>query len=201
MPDLSLQWLVVQGVDADVAAFRRAARANRTSRSEGSPLSFRRLMDILPAGTFVDEDLRRGELFDLAVDPTRKLEPGMAEVAYSFQLHRGDLEAFLLQLSRVYPRLCFILGTVAPSVDQQESCFVHDGRMQSWTLPESQREKLLAAVPEIPDDASSEEEDEEFWALVEADGAMMHAVVDHWAGTAEKTRARIAASSSVRAAC
>jgi hypothetical protein len=192
MPDLSLQTLVVQGVDREVAAFRRVSRANRTSRSEGSPLSFRRLMRVLPAGAATDEYLRRGDLFDLVVDPTCKLEHGMAETTYKFQLHRGDLEAFIVEISQIYPQLCFILGTVAPSADQQESCFIHDGQLQSWRLPESQREKLLAAVPEDTDD----NQDQVFWELVQSDWAMMDAVVDHWAVTAERKRAEIAASRS-----
>ena len=109
-----------------------------------------------------------------------------------FQLHRGDLEAFLVQISRVFPRLCFILGTVEPSLDQEESCFVHDGRKQSWTLPASQKEKLRAAVPEETDD----NEDDVFWALVWTDWAILDALVDHWASTAATTRVRIAASCS-----
>jgi hypothetical protein len=203
MPDLTLYTLVVQGVDGDIAAFRRAAKANRTSRSEGAPLSVRRLMRVLPAGTAIDEYLRRHDLSDLVVDPTRELEPGMAEVTYNFQLKWGDLEAFLVEVSRVYPRLCFILGTVFPAGDEQESCFIHDGRKQSWTLPASQKEILLADVPDDADETSSPDYkdgyDPVLWALIHADWAMLEAVVDHWAGTAAKTRAEIAASRSATA--
>jgi hypothetical protein len=160
-------------------------------------------MRVLPAGVAIDEDLRRHDLLDLVVDPTRKLEPGMAEVTYRFQLYRGDFEAFLVEVSRVHPRLCFILGTVFPAGDQQESCFIHNGRKQSWTLPESQKEQLLADVPDDASETSSDDYedgyDEVFWALVHADWAMLDAVVDHWAGTAEKKRGEIAASRSATA--
>ena len=58
-----------------------------------------------------------------------------------------------------------------------------------------QKEQLLAEVPEETDD----NQDEVFWALVQADWAMLDALVDHSAGTAATTRARITASCSISA--
>ena len=117
----------------------------------------------------------------------------MAELTYKFQLDRGDLETFLVQISYVYPRLCFILSTVEPSVGHQASYFVHHGCIQVWNLPESERENFLANVPEEADTTASDEPDEIFWAMVEADWAMLDAVVDHWADAAAQTLATIAA--------
>lgn len=199
MPDLSLHRLVVQGPRHEIVRFRRAATANRTATSEGSPFSYGRLARTLPAGTPLDADLLDGYLHDLVVEPTQTLEDGMAELTYKFQLNRGDLETFLVQLSRVYTTLCFILGTVEPSVGRQVSCFVHRGHMQTWNLPESEQDKIFANVPEESDDATQEERDEIFWALVEADWAMLDAVVVHWADTAAKALATIAADANTDA--
>lgn len=193
MSDLSLHRLVVQGPRRDVAKFRRAATANRTVHSEGLLFSLRRLMSILPAGTPLDQDLLEGHLHDLVVEPTTTVEHGMVEATYKFQLEWDDLEAFIIQISTVFPSLCFILGTVEPSVDRQASCLILSGSIQRWDLPESVKEQVLANVPEETDDSANDAHDEIFWALVEADWAMMDAVVDHWADTAKQKLATMAA--------
>ena len=177
----------------DIVRFRRAATANRTATSEGSSFSYRRLARTLPAGTPLDGDLLDGYLHDLVVEPTQSLEHGMAELTYKFQLKWGNLETFLVQLSSVNTTLCFILGTVEPSVGRQVICFVHRGHIQTWDLPESEQDNILLNVPEESDDATQDERNEIFWALVEADWAMLDAVVDHWTDTAAKTLATIAA--------
>ncbi len=193
MPDYWLHKLVAQGPRRDIAKFRRAAAANRTSRSEGSPLSFKRLMSALPTGVAMDENLLWIELLDLVVDPTTYLKYDMAEVTYNFQLTKVDFEPLLFEVSCIYPTLCFILGTVASGSGQTESCFVHNGQLQVWRLPDSEYETFLANVPEDSDQMANDGDDEVLWALTQADWAMMDAVVDHWAATAEKTRATVAA--------
>jgi len=199
MADYWLHWLVVQGPRRDVTAFRRAATANRTSRSKGSRLSFKRLMSILLSSDSIDQNLLWVEPLDLDVGSTRDLQHGMVEVVYSFQLRGAEIEPLLIEVSRHYPRLCFILGTVSPSTDEQESRLIDNGREQLWQLPASQKEKIVAPVIAIMErleamnDPSDEDEDESFWASVQADAEMMVAVVDHWDGVAKKQLARIAA--------
>jgi hypothetical protein len=199
MADCWSHRLVVQGPTKDVAAFRRAATANRTSRSEGSRLSFKRLMRLLPADNVIDQQLLWIEPQDLFVNPASKLEDGMVEMVHGFEMSRGSISPLLVEISRLYPSLCFILGTVFPSGDEQASCFIHNGRLEMWTLPRGQRDACYGAVPQVPDDPSEEEKADEFWAELQADWAAMDAVVDHWVSTAKKTRARIAASRSVAA--
>ena len=165
MPDWWSHRLVVQGPLPDVRAFRRAATANRTSRSEGSRLSFRRLMSIIPTGAAVDARLGWFEPLDLFVDPITKLEDGMAEVVHGFEFRGAEIEPLLVETSRLYPRLCFVLGTISPATDDQESRFINHGRMQVWTLSASQKERLVAPVLEIMNDASRDDVDEEFWVL------------------------------------
>src|SRR4051794_28817694 len=99
MPDWWLHRLVVQGPRHDVTAFRRAATASRSSSSEGSQLSFRRLMSILPSHAGLDENLWIIEPLDLSVDPTSKPEHDMAQVVYDFQLRGAEIEPLLVEVS------------------------------------------------------------------------------------------------------
>ena len=91
-------------------------------------LSFAKLSGLLPpqrARRFV---VTLEEPWDLVVDPPEKLTDGLRKVTYGFQLSAFEPEDLIIEVSRLYPRLCFVIGCVAPSVDAQSSLLVHNGR-------------------------------------------------------------------------
>jgi hypothetical protein len=61
-------------------------------------------------------------------------------------------------------------------VDEQISLLVHQGRIRRWRLPDKRKQVLQADIPE----PSEDNDDDGLWAAIEADWAMMDAVVDHW---------------------
>jgi hypothetical protein len=93
----------------------------------------------------------------------------------------------MIAVSKRYPRLCFVLGTVASSVDQQSSMFIHNGQTRSWDLSNRRKAAILAKVPhETTDNA-----DEVTQALAEADWAMMDEVIDYWRPKASQVMTKL----------
>jgi hypothetical protein len=109
----------------------------------------------------------------MCVEPLKALGPGFAQRTYKFQA-RWESDHLLAELSTELPRLCFVLASVDPATDTQESLFIHRGHLQRWKLPASLRARFTRR---IPDDAA---EDLVLQADFEADWAMMGAVVGHW---------------------
>src|SRR5881296_143622 len=132
MGDSWLQRLVVRGSAPDVAAFTRAARSGERPRYltvsrplRTQKLSFEKLKGVLPptiAGRVAPEP---EEPWDLVVEQCR-LRDGTVEVTYKFQLSEFECEPLIVAVSKLYPRLCFVLGCVASFVDQQSSMFIHN---------------------------------------------------------------------------
>jgi hypothetical protein len=116
------------------------------------------------------------EPWDLSIDPPERLEGGMIERIYRFQLRHYEPDPLLVEVSRQYPNLCFVLGWVDPNWDDQASRFIHVGRSPLYRLPQRRKRVLQAAVPKDGD----ADDVEIFWASVHADWAMMDAVVSHW---------------------
>ncbi len=181
--DAALQRLVVRGPAADVAAFRKAA----SSRSKPTyltmdpvhktqKLSFKKLSARVAPKNGSFEDLE--EPWDLAVDRLERYPDGTVQLTYRFQtdLRCSDCEVLTKALSRIYPRLCFVLGSIAPCADEQISLLAYQGRIRRWRLPDKRKQVLQADIPEPTED----NDDEILWAEIEAGWAMMDAVVDHW---------------------
>lgn len=187
--DSWLQRLVVRGPAADAAAFRRAA----SSRSKptyltvdpelrAQKLSFKKLRAMLaPKHTAkIDDDPE--EPWDLLVYPALRLNDGTKELTYRFQLAQFDCNVLIREVSKLYSRLCFVLGCVASDHDEQWSLLAHRGRVSRWRLPEQIKQAILGDLP-----AETEDEDDEVaWALAEADWAMMDTLVDHWRAKVDK---------------
>jgi len=184
MGDSWLQRLVVCGPASEVAAFQRAVAspvkpeyltvkpACRTQR-----LSFAKLSHLLPRRQARRFEAECEEPWDLVVDPGRRLKDGSLEVTYKFQLSAFEPEDMIIQVSRLYPQLCFVIGCVAPSVDAQSSLLAHHGRSWQWRLPVRRKNAIWKKlVPKETEDNS----DEVTWGLAEADWQMVDEVVAHW---------------------
>ena len=184
MGDSWLQRLVVRGPASEVTAFRSAVAspekpeywtvkpACRTQR-----LSFAKLRSLLPRKQARRFDAELEEPWDLSVDPPRRFKDGSLEVTYRFQLGDSEPDDLIIAVSRLYPRLCFVVGCVAPNVDEQSSLLVHKGHSWGWHLSASRKKAIWKKrVPEETKDNS----DEVTWGLAEADWQMMDEVVAHW---------------------
>jgi hypothetical protein len=183
--DSWLQRLVVRGTAADVAAFRKAAASPskphyfellfERARQRTQKLSFIRLRALLPSrlADGIDEPQ---EPWDLVIEPPHRFRDGTIEITYRFQLNAFECENLIIAVSTIYPRLCFVLGVVDPAGDEQSSMMVHAGRVWRWRISNRLKESICAKIPEDTED----NEDEVFWALVEADCEMMDEVVNHW---------------------
>ena len=137
MGDSWLQRLVVRGPASDVTAFQKAAASRdkpeywtvrpqlRTQR-----LSFAKLRTLLPSKDARKFSEEPEQPWDLVVEAPRRLKDGSLEVTYKFQLGRSEPDDLIVAVSKVFPRLTFIVGCVAPSVDQQSSGLVYKG--QAW---------------------------------------------------------------------
>lgn len=181
--DSWLQRLVVRGPAPDVAAFRRAAASRSkpayltvSPQLQTQQLSFKKLRAALAPQHSRRIDQNPEEPWDLVVDRARRFKDGTTEVTYRFQLARFECEELIREVSKLYPQLCFVLGCVAPAGDEQSSQLVYRGRVSRWRLPDRIKEAILGDLP----NETEFEDDEDAWALAEADWAMMDTVVDHW---------------------
>jgi hypothetical protein len=177
--------LVVRGPAGEVNSFATAATDPRIVRHQlarplrsrpGLGLCFSRLLARLPVSVKARLNSDITEPWDLSIDPPERLEGGMIERIYRFQLRHYEPDSLLVEISRQYPKLCFVLGWVDPNADDQASRFIHVGRSPLYRLSQRRKRVLQAAVPKdgYADDV------ETFWASVHADWAMMDAVVSHW---------------------
>jgi hypothetical protein len=180
--DSWLQRLVVCGHAADVTTFRKAASSSArpsyvTLKPElrAQKLSFTKLLAALPE-KLADTISEPQEPWDLGVDGPELMADGTTEFAYRFQLDDFTCEDLIVAVSTMYPRLCFVLGTVAPNVDEHSSLMAHSGKVWRWNLSNRLHGIITAKIPE----ETEENEDDVFWALTQADWEMMDAVVDHW---------------------
>jgi hypothetical protein len=184
MGDSWLQRLVVRGPASEVVAFQCAVASRakpeyvtvkpacRTQR-----LSFVKLNRLLPRRRARELEPALEEPWDLVVDPVRRLDDGSREITYKFQLSAFEPEEMVIEVSRLYPRLCFVSGSVAPSVDEQSSVLAHNGRSWKWRLPVRQKNAIWKKM--VPEE-TADNGDEVSWALAEADWKMMDEVVTHW---------------------
>ncbi|MGH7393887.1 MAG: hypothetical protein ACREM3_31175 [Candidatus Rokuibacteriota bacterium] len=181
MGDSWLQKLVVRGPISDVVAFRKAAASGKQPeywtmdpQSRTLRLSFAKLRDLLPPQDAGKCDADPEEPADLVVEHLRKFRDRSVELTYRFQLAESEPDALIIAVSKAFPRLCFVVGCVAPSVDEQSSCLIHNGRSWRWRLSGRQKKAILATVTE----ETEENGDEVALARAEADWAMMDEVID-----------------------
>jgi hypothetical protein len=185
---LSNDWinrLIVRGPAKDVESFTKAATDLRIVRHQLEKpskrglqhgLSFKALLSGLPAmwARRLDRDIT--DPWDLSLDRPVRFARGMIERTYRFQLRHYEPDSLLAEVSKQYPRLSFVLGWVDPNSDDQASRFIHAGHSVLYRLPERRKRAIQARVP----GEGSADESEILSALIEADWAMMDAVVDHW---------------------
>jgi hypothetical protein len=185
MGDSWLQRLVVRGPAADVAAFRRAVASREKPQyltvkpgCRTQKLSFAKLRSLLLPRRARQIDTELEEPWDLVVEPTETLKGSSVELTYKFQLSEFEPDDLILEVSKLYRRLCFVLGCVAPDVDEQSSRLIQAGRRsREWRLPAKRKAAIWKElVPEETDDNS----DEVTWGLAEADWQFMDEVVAHW---------------------
>jgi hypothetical protein len=191
--DSWLQRLVVRGPADDMAAFKRAA-ASRSKlayltvdpQHRTQKLSFKKLRALLPPKHSAKIDDDPEEPWDLVVDRVWRLNDGTRQITYRFQLAHFDCDTLIREVSKLYPRLCLVLGCVEPAGDEQLSLLAYRGRVSRWRLPDAIREEMLF---EIPIDAK-DDDDEAAWMLDEANWAMMDMVVEHWRTKVDKLMSR-----------
>jgi hypothetical protein len=183
-----LQRLVVRGTVADVAAFKKAAASSskpyylyQRAQLRTQRLSFVRLRASLPQ-TLAREIDDPQEPSDLVIDQPHRFKDGTIELTYRFQLNAFECETLIAAVSTMYPRLTYVLGTIAPNVDEQSSLLAHAGKVWRWRISNRLKEPICAKIPEETEDNG----DEVFSALVEADWEMMDQVVNHWKGKVNK---------------
>lgn len=131
MGDSWLQRLVVRGPGADVRAFQKAAASRvkpeyRTVRPQvrTQRLSFAKLRALLPSRDARTFSGKVEEPWDLVIEGPRRRMDGSLEVAYGFQLGQSEPDDLIVAVSKIFPRLCFVVGCVAPAVDEQSSRLV-----------------------------------------------------------------------------
>ena len=193
MGDSWLHRLVVRGSTPDIAAFTRAAGTPErpdylpvTRQLRTQKLSFEKLKALLPVAVARRVAREIHEPSDLVLEQ-RRLRDETVEVTYKFQLSGFECEPLIVAVSKLYPRLCFVLGCVASFVDQQSSMFIHTGQSWSWNLPSRRKAAIWAKVPEETDDNA----DAVTRALAEADLAMIDEVVGHWTPKATQVMATL----------
>jgi hypothetical protein len=97
----------------------------------------------------------------------------MIRRVYRFEQRGYEPDGLLRRLSAMYPRLCMVLGTVAPNVDEQCSILIHQGRSERHDLPRARHARLYGR---IRDDDSPETT----LAYIEADWRALDEVMRNW---------------------
>jgi hypothetical protein len=197
MSDSWINRLVVSGRTADIDAF--GASVARPGGRSPTMLSFKKLQGQLPRVEWdgleeVEEpwDDDRGPMAVAAPDRRARQPSGTQDLMYRFSQARYEPDELLIRASRLFPKLCFVLGWVAPSNDERSSRFIHNGHTLVFRLPDQRTEKLRALAyrrygltDEATDDADS------LWADFEGDWALLDAVVKHCSGKVTRTLAAV----------
>jgi hypothetical protein len=119
-------------------------------------------------------------------DQEARQQPGLVDLTYRFSLVRFEPDDLLIHVSRLLPRLCFVLGWVAPANDEAASKFIQNGKALEHQLSDTARESLredayrrLGLAPDYGSTAPMDD-DEALWADWEGDWAQLQAVVEYW---------------------
>lgn len=98
---------------------------------------------------------------------------GNGEKIYRFMLSSYDPALLLIYVSKHFPRLCFILGCVAPNIDEAASKFITNGKARRYTMSSKRRREIrVNKYNEWGEDCLD--------ADIEADWVMLDAVVARW---------------------
>ena len=199
MSDSWINRLVVSGPKAYVDVF-----ANIVAVPGGpSPtmLSFKELLSRLPDDEQAELeepvepwDDNSGPMAVGAPDREARQPPGTQNLTYRFSLADYEPDLLLICASKLFPNLCFVLGWVAPSNDEQSSRFIHDGHTLLYLLPPQRTEKLRAVAyrhygltAEAAAESSGDDNGDSLSAEIEGDWALLDAAVKHWNGRVGRT--------------
>jgi hypothetical protein len=193
MSDPWINRLVVSGLVDDVTTFQNSAAAGEGPSA--TSLSFTRLQAQLDEGLREGLDAPREPWDDWNTSNPDGVNPPQAQarqdsrfmdLEYNFSLVRFDPEPLLVRVSELFPHVCFVLGWVAPSVDQAAGKFIHNGEMLEYWLGDSERESLraeayrrLGLAPDYGETAPMDD-DVALQADVQGDWAQLKAVVEYW---------------------
>jgi len=184
MADMCLCALVVEGSPVEVREFVKVAQPlRRLSQPEDSYdcslLSFRRLdprpdeedlTDIYGTPSPEPEDCTRTRL--------KRVGATRARVEYRFLTKWSEPYVLFRRVSKQFPRLEFLLGAVAPAVDETNCWYFHQGRGRNWKMPDHRREGIRTEAYRA--EGLDIEEDDDLGIDVEADHTMMTEALAHW---------------------
>jgi hypothetical protein len=170
----------VLGPSEDVKAFARAASGCRPPEFDSpsdkpvkTPLSFETLYNLLPAKARRNVHEVEDEPYDLVSERFVTGKNGNGEKSYAFMSTRYEPDLLLTEVSKLFPCLCFILGWVAPNVDEAASKLIRNGTVKQYRMPGNQRSRIRASkYKEWGEDCLE--------ADIEADWDMLDEVVKHW---------------------
>lgn len=184
--DSWLQRLMVRGSARSVERFRRAAWVDRrpvyitfSGRLRKQWLSFRRLSRrLLPW----ERPRELQDPLDLAVEP--KVRWGRWwELQFNFQLTRFEPAELLTDVSRGFPDLVFVLGTVAWPMGANEGALIFRGTAERWVLPCREESRIRRRMLKESDDEAVRD--------MLADFEFLETVVHHWDRASERLLKRI----------
>lgn len=178
MPDLCLCRLVVSSAHKDVRRFVREARPARDSseawRGDGAPvaLSFQRLMPIV-------EDQNASDIYgtpwhepeEVTRSHVERVTSSRARVTYGFVTKWAEPHLLIRDVSRRYPSLDFVVGAVAPAVDEANSWYFRAGRGRNWKMGGRERNRIRSEA--YRRNGITDPNDADLWDDVVADHALM----------------------------
>ena len=187
MADMCLCALAVEGpvveVRRFVAATKPSERRNKSLDGEDSHdcdlLSFQRL-DPRPN----DEDVSdiygtpSPEPMDCSRTRIRRIGKTRARIEYRFLTKWSEPSVLFRRVSRRFPRLIFLLGAVAPALDEADCWFFREGRGRNWKMSDDRREAVRAEAYRA--EGKNIEEDDDLWLDIEGDHILLREVVAHW---------------------
>ena len=180
MSDPWINRLVVTGPVKNVKVFAKAATGfqspefgSRSKKPVKLLLSFTALYNLLPTKAQKRVPEIEDEPADLISERLVTRKNGKAEKIYRFQLSRYEPDLLLRQVSKLFPCLTFILGWVAPNVDEAASKFIRNGTILRYIMSGDRRSDIrVSKYKEWGEDCLDAD-----W---EADWLMLDEVVEHW---------------------
>ncbi|HXG51499.1 MAG TPA: hypothetical protein VNN77_08870 [candidate division Zixibacteria bacterium] len=180
MSDAWINRLVVSGPAADVRAFAKAAVGfeppdfdSPSDKPVKVGLSLGTLYELLPSRAKRRVPPVEDEPADLVCERLVVGKTGNAEKIYRFQLAAYEPDLLLTAVSRLFPRLVFVLGWVAPAVDEAASKLIRNGTVRRYRMPGKRLHEIYAArYEEWGEDCLD--------ADIEGDWMALDEVVEHW---------------------
>lgn len=172
--------LVVAGPGEDIKKLARTAIGFKSPDSWKAsrkpvklPLSFVALDNSLPTTARKRLPVKEQEPYDLTSESLVMEKNGNGYKSYSFMLNYYDPELLLIEVSKIFTRVCFILGWVAPHADQAGSELIRKGAARRYNMSGKRRSEIRAS--------KYKEWGEDCWeADIEANWLMLDEVVSRW---------------------